>query len=127
MIKKIKKRILLIDDDSFIRKMYKERLLADGFIVDEAENGRDGLEKVNSGDYDFVLLDVVMPDMTGVEVLKKIRANNKLDTLQVIILSALGQELDIKEALNAGAKEYIVKDKTTPRELVERLRNLINT
>lgn len=120
------KKVLLIDDDSFIRGIYRERLVADGFIVDEADNGRDGLEKINSKKYDFILLDMVMFDMTGVDVLKKIRSNDKFANLPVIVLSALGQEADIKEALDAGANEYIVKDKTTPRELVDILKKLIN-
>lgn len=126
MAKQSNKKILLIDDDSFIRKIYKERLLADGFLVEEADNGRSGLEKIEDGDYDLVLLDMVMSDMTGVDVLKKIRSNDKLAGLQVIILSALGQESDIKEAMDAGANQYIVKDKTTPRELVDKLKKLIN-
>ena len=126
MKKQIHKRILIIDDDPFIRKIYSERLSADGFDVDKAENGVTGLSKIESGNYDLVLLDIVMSDMTGVDVLKKIKSNDKLTNLVVVVLSALGQEDDITEALKAGADEYIVKDKTTPRELVTILRKLIS-
>ena len=126
MKKQIHKRILIIDDDPFIRKIYRERLLADGFIVDEAENGIQGLDKIESGKYDVVLLDMIMSDMTGVDVLKKIRNNDKLTNLIVVVFSALSQEGDMKEALEAGANEYIVKDKTTPREFVDILSKLIS-
>ena len=126
MKKQIHKQILIIDDDPFIRKIYNERLSADGFIVDEAENGLQGLNKIESGTYDVVLLDMAMSDMSGVDVLKKIRSNDKLTNLIVIVLSALSQEDDMKEALEAGANEYIVKDKTTPRELVNTLKKIIN-
>ena len=126
MKKQIHKRILIIDDDPFIRKIYRERLLADGFIVDEAENGIQGLDKIESGEYDVVLLDMIMSDMTGVDILKKIRGNDKLTNLIVVVFSALSQEGDMKEALEAGANEYIVKDKTTPREFVDILSKLIS-
>ena len=126
MKKQIHKRILIIDDDPFIRKIYRERLLADGFIVDEAENGIQGLDKIESGKYDVVLLDMIMSDMTGVDILKKIRGNDKLTNLIVVVFSALSQEGDMKEALEAGANEYIVKDKTTPREFVDILSKLIS-
>lgn len=126
MKKQTHRRILIIDDDPFSRKIYSERLSADGFDVDEAENGIQGLDKIESGEYDAILLDMVMSDMTGVDVLKKIRSNDKLTSLIVVVLSALGQEDDIKEALEAGANEYIVKDKTTPREFVDILSKLIS-
>ena len=126
MKKQIHKRILIIDDDPFIRKIYRERLLADGFIVDEAENGIQGLDKIESGEYDVVLLDMIMSDMTGVDILKKIRGNDKLTNLIVVVFSALSQEGDMKEALEAGANEYIVKDKITPREFVDILSKLIS-
>ena len=110
MKKQIHKRILIIDDDPFIRKIYRERLLADGCSVDEAENGIQGLDKIESGKYDVVLLDMIMSDMTGVDILKKIRGNDKLTNLIVVVFSALSQEGDMKEALEAGSKEDIVKD-----------------
>ena len=69
---------------------------------------------------------MAMSDMSGVDVLKKIRSNDKLTNLIVVVLSALSQEGDTKEALAAGANEYIVKDKTTPRELVDTLKKIIN-
>jgi len=126
MKKQTHKRILIIDDDPFIRKIYNERLSADGFDVEEAESGVTGLIKIESGSYDLVLLDIVMSDMTGVDILKKIRSNDKLTNLIVVVLSALGQEDDIKEVLKAGANEYVVKDKTTPRKLVNILEKLIS-
>lgn len=121
------KKILIIDDDSFIRKIYKERLTADGFLVDEAEDGSEGLEKIKKGNYDLVLLDMVLPDMSGPEILKKIRSQKKFINLQIIILSALGQEADIKKAMDAGANKYIIKDKTTPQELTAILETLMKT
>lgn len=127
MKKQTHKRILIIDDDSFIRKIYSERLSADGFDVEEAENGIQGLGKIEIESFDIVLLDMVMTDMTGVDVLKKIRSNSKFADLLVVVLSALGQEADINEALEAGANEYIVKDKITPRELVNILEKLISS
>lgn len=111
------KKVLLIDDDDFIRKIYKDRFMADNFEVDEAKSGSEGLEKLKTGKCDVVLLDMVMPDMSGVEVIKKIRSNKNLSGLPIVMLSALGQESDIKEAMDAGASRYVIKDKTTPQEL----------
>jgi DNA-binding response OmpR family regulator len=116
-----KSRILLIDDDVKLSSMVKEYLEPLGYKVETGETGRIGVEKVQNGKFDAVILDVMLPEMNGFEVLKEIR---KTSTVPVLMLTALGDESDRIVGLELGADDYLPKTFSS-RELLARLRSVI--
>ena len=102
------KNILICDDAAFMRMMIKDILTKNGYnVVGEAENGLKAVEKYSETKPDLVLMDITMPEMDGIEALKKIKA---LDPgAKIIMCSAMGQQAMVIEAIQAGAKDFIVK------------------
>lgn len=102
------KNILICDDAAFMRMMIKDILTKNGYnVVGEAENGLKAVEKYTETKPDLVLMDITMPEMDGIEALKKIKA---LDPgAKIIMCSAMGQQAMVIEAIQAGAKDFIVK------------------
>ena len=111
------KTILLIEDDLFLAELYERVLSSAGYIVKIAKNGYEGIKLAESIP-DLILLDIMLPKMNGVEVLRKIKSDSTTREIPVILLSNLAQEDIIEEALNLGAKGYLLKVDTLPRELV---------
>ena len=111
-------KILMIDDDVKLCRLVKDYLAPFGFAVDAANDGASGLEKVKNGDFGAVILDVMMPQMDGFEVLKRIR---QFSGVPVLMLTALGDESDRIVGLEIGADDYLPKTFST-RELLARLR-----
>lgn len=101
------KRVLVADDEKNMRWALKKALLNDGFIIDEAENGQDALNKFDANIYDLIILDIKMPEMNGIEVLKEIR--NKDKDIPVIVITAYGTISSAIEAIKLGAADYIQK------------------
>lgn len=113
-------RILVVDDDPTIRRTLRINLRARGFEVEEVGSGTDALSSVADGAADVVVLDLGLPDLDGVEVLRRIRA---ISRIPVIVLSARQQSDDKVEALDEGADDYVTKP-FAMRELVLRIRAL---
>ena len=102
------KNILICDDAAFMRMMIKDILTKNGYnIAGEAENGAKAVEKYNELKPDLVLMDITMPEMDGIEALKKIKAGDP--NAMVIMCSAMGQQAMVIEAIQSGAKDFIVK------------------
>lgn len=119
-------KVLLVDDDVFLRDMYaakfnecKHQVQA----VGQASEALNILEKETN--FDVVLVDMVMPGMTGVELLTSIREKNLLNEATCIMLSNQGQQADIDEAIEAGAKSYIVKAEHLPSEVVQKVEKIL--
>ncbi len=110
--------VLIVDDDQKLCRLVAEYLEPMGYKVSAAHNGKAGLEMALSGDFDVMILDVMMPQMDGFEVLKKLR---KESDLPVLMLTALGEETDRIVGLEMGADDYLPKTFST-RELLARLR-----
>lgn len=106
--------LLVVDDEPLNLQILKQILLRQGYTVQTALNGREALQQIQSQAPDLVLLDIVMPDLSGMEVLKEIRKSHSAITLPVIMLTAKGESEDIVEALNHGANEYITKPVDIP-------------
>jgi len=104
-----KAKILIIEDDKFLIKLYSDKLSRDGFEVSEAITGEEGINKVSIEKPDLIILDLVLPRKSGFEILSEMRLNPKTRHLPVIVLTNLAQESDIKRGLELGAAEYIVK------------------
>lgn len=114
-------RILIIDDDRGLCDLLEEYLAGEGFIVHTANNGMEGLEKALKGDFDMVVLDVMLPGKNGFEVLRSLRAGSRLP---VIMLSARGEDVDRIVGLEIGADDYLPKPFNT-RELVARIKAIL--
>jgi len=117
-------RILVIEDDRFLRKAAEAALRRHGYTVLTASDGETGLHAARAERPDLVLLDLIMPRMQGFEVLKLLKEDASTTSIPVIILSNLGQDSDVKAALEAGAVDYLVKANLALDMLVERVRAL---
>src|SRR5512140_1938799 len=115
------RRILVVDDEERMIRFIRLNLEHDGFHVVEANNGIQAINKVRSNLPDLVLLDIMMPDLDGFEVLKIIRETS---TVPVIMLTAKGEENDRVRGLELGADDYITKP-FSPRELVSRVKAVL--
>ncbi|MBD5392701.1 MAG: response regulator [Lachnospiraceae bacterium] len=102
------KNILVVDDAAFMRMMIKDILTKNGYnVAGEAENGAKALEKYNEVKPDLVLMDITMPEVDGIQALKNIRASDP--NAKIIMCSAMGQQAMVIEAIQNGAKDFIVK------------------
>jgi len=119
------KNILIVEDDEFLRGLINKKLASEGFGVISAIDGEDGIKKAKEDKPDLVLLDLVLPNIDGFEVLSKIREDASISKTPVIILSNLGQKEDIDKGMKFGATDYIIKAQFTPEEIVERVKNIL--
>jgi two-component system chemotaxis response regulator CheY len=103
-------KILVVDDMATMRRIVKNILKQLGFSnTDEAENGQEALQKLRADTFDFVVSDWNMPVMTGIDMLRAIRADEKLKAIPVLMVTAEAQQANLVEAIQAGASNYIVK------------------
>jgi len=116
-----KPRILIVDDDRGLCAMLEEYLGPEGFVIETALTGPDGLERLGREPVDLVVLDVMLPELSGFEVLRRIRAASRVP---VIILTARGEEVDRVVGLELGADDYLAKP-FSARELVARIRAVL--
>lgn len=116
---------MIIEDDSFVMDIYQTKLNQEGYEVLLAENGAEALKKLEKETPDLVLLDIIMPYVDGLQVLKKIKASKKLKDIPVILLTNLSQKEDINEGLGLGADDYLIKSHFTPSEVLEKIKKYI--
>ncbi len=118
-----KKVIMIVEDDAFVMDIYKTKLSNEGFKLLIANNGKQAIEKIEEGVVipDLILLDIVMPYVDGLTVLKKIQKNKIWKSIPVILLTNLSQREEIKEGFRLGAKDYLIKSHFTPSEVVEKV------
>ena len=112
-------KIAIIEDDQAISQMYRMKFEAEQFEVETAENGKLGLELVDKMRPDVVLLDLMMPEMTGDEMLVKLRATDWGKDTKVIILTNMGEQEAPAVIKQLGVKRFIVKAEMTPRQVAE--------
>lgn len=121
-----KEKILIVEDDMYINKMYQLKLNLEGYEVEVAENGRIGMEKVKDFKPDIMLLDILMPEMDGFEVLKAMKEDSSIKDIPILIMSNLGQEDHIQKGKELGAIGYIVKTQYTPAKVVETIKEVLS-
>jgi len=119
-------KILIVEDDRYISKMYQLKLSLDGFDVQVAENGRVGIDKLKEFHPDIVLTDILMPEIDGFEVIKTMKADSEFSTTPILIMSNLGQEDHIQKGLSLGAVGYIVKSQYTPSKVVDKIKETLS-
>lgn len=118
-------RILIIEDDDFLRSLAIGKLEKEGYAIESATAGDTGLEQVMKLPPDLLILDLMLPNISGFEVLEKIRNNAATKDLKVVVFSNLGEETDIKRCLDLGVSEYLVKANFTLDELAEKIRMIL--
>ena len=114
-------RILLAEDDRFLRKAAEAALTRKGYDVVAAADGAEALSQAGQQKPDLILLDVIMPKLQGYEVLKRLKADPATSDIPVIMMSNLAQEADIREALDAGAVSYLVKSNVGLAQLIAKV------
>jgi DNA-binding response OmpR family regulator len=117
-----KKKILLVEDDKGLAKVYKTRLEAEGFEVNHVPNGEDALSEALEYKPDLILLDVMMPKISGFDVLDILRNTPDTNNIRIIMLTALSQESDIEKAKSLGVDDYLVKSQVVIADVVERIK-----
>jgi CheY-like chemotaxis protein len=118
-------KILVVEDDSFLHSLIVGRLSKEGYKILTATDGPQALQVVEKEIPDLILLDVIMPGMSGFDVLKTIKADPKYKDISIIMFSNLGQEHEIEEAKNLGADEFLIKAKFTLKEVVDDIKALL--
>lgn len=121
-----KKKILIIEDDQFLKRIYDIKLKKEGFEVKLASDGDEGIEKLKEGwKPELILLDLIMPKKNGFEVLEEIKMDNGLADIPVVILSNLGQEADIKRGIELGAVDFLVKTEFSIDAVVNKVKEYL--
>ena len=123
-----KKKVLIIEDDEILLEMYKEKLKLEGFKVSTANDGKKALIRIKSG-ADLILLDILMPGLNGFEVLKKIKNDEDVSDIPVVVLTNIGGESLDKDkslALSLGATDYMIKALNTPEQVVSKIKKILS-
>ena len=118
------KKIMVIEDDRFLSSLIKARLEKEGFVVLQAFDGEEAIQALKSERPNLIILDLIMPKITGFEVLQNISITPGFEKIPVVILSNLAQDSDIEKARQLGAKEYFVKVKISIDDLIGKIKTL---
>lgn len=119
-------KILLVEDDQLLRDLYNELLRDEGFDVTACADGEEGFNEIKKGGYNLVLLDVMLPKMDGLQILKEIsKSNGGYKIGPVVLLTNLGQDNIVKEAFEHGAAGYLIKSSFTPDQVLHEVRTFL--
>ncbi len=125
----MKETILLVEDDNTLQEMYCEKFEMLDFKVMKANTGREGLANLEKKIPDIILLDILMPDMNGLEMLKEMKKSRQYRDIPVILLTNLGEskiDMDSELSFALGIKDYLIKTKHTPDDVANRVRQVLN-
>ncbi len=116
--------MLIVEDDKFLSELISTKLTKEGFAVTLATDGESGLQKATTESPEIILLDIMLPGMSGFEVLESLKASadEAIKNIPVLILSNFGQESKVQQGLKLGAKDYLVKANFTTGEIVEKIK-----
>ncbi len=113
------KKIIFIEDEVDLKDLLKKKLENNGYEVDTAEDGEEGLNKIRAEKPDLILLDIIMPKKDGFEVMEELQEDEELRSIPVIIVSNSGQPVELERAKRLGVKDWIVKTEFDPQEVVD--------
>ena len=119
------KKILIIEDDKFLAKMISRTLESHNYEIILAGSGKEGLVKASGSDVDLILLDIMLPDIDGFDLLETIKGDEKTKKIPVVIISNLGQPEDIQRGRTLGAKDYLVKSDLSLDEVVKKVQKYL--
>ncbi len=120
-----KKRVLLVDDDPLFVRMYERLLLQAGYEVKTGRNGKEGIEQMRKNEPALVILDMLMPEMNGLTMLREAKHDPQLGHIPIIMLSSLSDDKNRLSCLEAGATAYYVKDPKTIKALLEEIKAIL--
>ena len=113
--------ILVVDDDLTLRELYAERLKQEGYAVIEADNGEEGIKKAMDQLPALIVLDIMMPKTNGIDVMKKLRSEEKAKEIPIIVLTALIQEIDKVKSLMTDKDAYLIKSEQMPKDVIAKV------
>jgi CheY-like chemotaxis protein len=119
-------KILIVEDDPLMSRMYQKIFKFEGYDVEMAGNGEEGLEKVKTAKPTLILLDIMMPKMNGLEVLGKLKGDEALKSIPVVMLTNLAGQSDAEKALAMGAIKYIVKSEYEPKQVTNMVKEILS-
>ena len=118
-------KILLVEDDNFLLNMYADKFRVEGFEVFIADNGAAGLKLAKEKAPDLILLDVLLPKMSGFEVLQELNKDQRAKNIPVILLTNLSQKEEVTKGLELGAKDFLIKAHFMPQEVVAKVKSVL--
>lgn len=120
-----KAKILLVEDDMFLRDVYHETLVGGGFDVTTAADGKEALEKIKLGGWDLVLLDVLLPGLTGIQIMDQVKTFLQKPAKHILFLTNSDETADIDHVLGF-TDGYLLKSAFTPAELIEKVKTYLD-
>lgn len=117
-----KKKILIIEDETFVRELYEREFGRAGYEISSATDGQEALAKVVEENWDLILLDIMLPKISGLDVLKEIKKKDSTKKIPVLLLTNLANEAVIKEGFSLGANGYLIKADYTPQQIIEEIK-----
>ncbi len=117
------KKILLIEDEPLLGNLLKQRLEKEGYSIYLAKNGEEGLNFLKKEKFDLILLDIILPKISGFELMENLKQDPEVNKAPIVVVSNLGQDQDILKGQNLGAVNYFIKAQVTIEELVEYVNN----
>jgi two-component system alkaline phosphatase synthesis response regulator PhoP len=121
------KKILIIEDEKILLALLDKKLRELGYETSLAEDGEEGIKRLDQDNPDLILLDIIMPKMGGFEVLEAMQKNPEWKKVPVIIISNSGQPVEISRALDLGVKDYLIKTQFDPKEVIEKVQKQLGT
>jgi len=125
MLQKTKNRILIVEDENDIREIYVEVLTQAGYKLDEAADGETGMQKIKEGNWDILLLDIMLPGRDGLKILKDMKDSPALKKGPIIALTNLNSENIIQDAFSSGSDGYLIKSEITPDKIVDEVAKVL--
>jgi CheY-like chemotaxis protein len=119
------KRILLVEDEEIMINLLEKKLKREGYEVSIAKDGEKGLEKIREEKPDLILLDIILPKMNGFEVMERMKEDEELSKIPVIVISNSGQPVELDRAKKLGAKDWLIKTEFDPEEVVQKVKKQI--
>ena len=126
---KAKSKILVVEDEHYMRDLYVDLLKEEGYEAESAEDGEAAYELIVNDHFDLILLDLVLPKMSGIAVIKKLRDENKPRSgfPKIVVLTNLGQDSVIGTAVSLGVRGYIIKSDVTPDKIIKDIKDYLST
>ncbi len=118
-------KILVVDDDESLSSIITTALEREGFTTFSSKTGKDALNKARSDNPDFILLDQVLPDISGNEVLKELKSDDQTKNIPVMMVTNFSQEEFVNQAINEGAIDYVFKYKVEIQDIVNKIKNAL--
>lgn len=118
-------KLIIIEDEDFIRNLYKRQFEKAGYVIDGYGLGKEGLQAALANKYDLLLLDIMLPDINGIEILRQVKQNPSSKDMIVVLLTNLGQDDIIKEGFKIGATGYLIKASFTPDQVVKEVTTIL--